>query len=414
VESILVVGAGLAGLSAARAARAAGFLGRLTLVGSERHPPYARPPLSKGYLSGALPRPELALETEGEDLAAEWVLGAEAAALDVRTHTLTLADGRRLSADGIVLATGSAAMVPPDLDLVEGVRPSNLTTLRTVEDADRLRDHLRPGTRLVIVGAGLIGTEVAATARAAGCEVVLLAREEVPLDRLYGDELAVHVAAVHSRHAVEIVCAAYITSVQLNGQRIASLTLDGGRVVPADVVLVAIGAAPGIGWLRGSGLELGDGVMCDRAGRTSHPGIVAVGDCAAWFDVHLERPHRTQHWTDALERPPGAIAALLGTEPPRAKPYLPYFWSDQYDLRIQMAGYASLADSVAVEQGDPTVGPFLAVYRRGGDPVAVLGVSSPREFTRWRRTIATAMAEQSVPTRASAMAAPAVAGPSPS
>jgi len=222
------------------------------------------------------------------------------------------------------------------------------------------------------------------------------------------------VAAVHARHAVEIVCAAYITGIQLSGQRIASLTLDSGRVVPADVVLVAIGAAPGIGWLRGSGLELGDGVVCDQAGRTSHPGIVAVGDCAAWFDVHLERPHRTQHWTDALERPPLAIAALLGTEPPRAKPYLPYFWSDQYDLRIQMAGYASLADSVTVEQGDPTVGPFLAVYRRGGDPVAVLGVSSPREFTRWRRTIATAMAEQSVPTRPSAMAAPAVAGPRPS
>ena len=296
---------------------------------------------------------------------------------------------------------------------MDGVRPSNLTTLRTVEDADRLRAHLRPGARLVIVGAGLIGTEVAATAWRAGCEVVLLARESVPLDQLYGPELAVHVAAVHGRHAVEIVSAAYITGIQLSGDCITSLTVDSGRVVPADIVLVAIGAAPGIGWLRGSGLELGDGVICDRNGRTASPGIVAVGDCAAWFDVHLERPHRTQHWTDALERPPLAIAALLGTEPPRQKPYLPYFWSDQYDLRIQMAGYASLADSVTVEQGDPAVGPFLAVYRRSGDPVAVLGVSSPREFTRWRRTIAAAMAELEVPTRASAMAAPAAAGPIP-
>lgn len=414
MESILIVGTGLAGLSAARAARAAGFDGRLTLVGAEEHRPYDRPPLSKDYLSGTLPRDELRLEASGEDLAAEWVLRAEAAALDPSTRTVTLTDGRRLSADGVVLATGSAAMVPPELAVVAGVRPRNLTTLRTLEDADRLRTHLRPGARLVIVGAGLIGTEVAATARAAGCEVVLLARETVPLDRLYGDELAVHVAAVHGRHAVEIVCGSYLTSVQLSGDQIASLTLDSGRVVPADVVLVAIGAAPGIGWLRGSGLELADGVVCDGQGRTSSPGIVAVGDCAAWFDVHLERPHRTQHWTDALERPPLAIAALLGTDPPRQKPYVPYFWSDQYDLRIQMAGYASLADSVTVEQGDPTTGPFLAIYRRGADPVAVLGVSSPREFTRWRRTIAAALAELSLPTRASVMAAPAVAGPRPS
>ena len=293
--------------------------------------------------------------------------------------------------------------------------PTTCRTLRTVEDADRLRAYLRPGTRLVIVGAGLIGTEVAATARAAGCEVVLLAREAIPLDRLYGDELAVHVAAVHARHARRdrLRGLHHLRPAERPAHRLAHLAQRPGRA--GDVVLVAIGAAPGIGWLRGSGLELGDGVLCDSHGRTSSPGIVAVGDCAAWFDVHLERPHRTQHWTDALERPPLAIAALLGTEPPRQKPYLPYFWSDQYDLRIQMAGYASLADSVAVEQGDPATGPFLAhlpprrragrgargVVARGSSPGG--GGPSPRPWPG-----------QSVPTRPSAMAAPAAAGPSPS
>ncbi len=413
MQSILVVGSGLAALSAARAARRLGFTGELTVVGHEPHRPYDRPPLSKDYLSGALPRTSLALETADEDLDIDWVLGREAVALDPGSRTVRLDDGRRLSADGVVLATGSAAMLPPDLAGPDGVQPTNLTTLRTVEDADRLRTQLQPGRRLVIVGAGLIGTEVAATARALGCHVTVLARETIPLDRLYGDDMAVHVSAVHARHHVEVMCEAFIASVRVLDGVVESLTLTDGRVLACDVVLVAIGARPGTDWLGDSGLELGDGVVCDSHGRTSSPGIVAVGDCAAWFDPHLDRPHRTQHWTDALERPVLAVAALIGVDPPRQKPYLPYFWSDQYDLRIQMAGYASLADSVRVEQGDPTTGPFLALYYRGDQPVAVLGVSQPREFTRWRKSIATAMATMTVETRPSHNAAPAAAAPSP-
>lgn len=413
MQSILVVGSGLAGLSAARAARSLGFTGSITIIGNEPERPYDRPPLSKDYLSGSLTLADLALETDTEDLDACWLLGVSAVSLDSRTRTVRTGDGREISADGVVLATGSAAMLPTDLASPEGSRPKNLTTLRTVVDADRLREQLQPGRRLVIVGAGLIGTEVAATARAKGCEVTLLARESVPLDRLYGPEMAVHVASVHDRHGVELVREAFLAGVEIVDEEVRSLTLTSGRVLPTDAVLVAIGARPGTDWLTGSGLELGDGVVCDSHGRSSADGIVAVGDCAAWFDRHLERAHRTQHWTDALERPVLALAALLETEPPRQRPYLPYFWSDQYDLRIQMAGYASLADSVCIEQGDPRTGAFLALYRRGDDPVAVLGVSQPREFTRWRKSIATALASTSVETRPSANAAPAVSGPAP-
>lgn len=189
--------------------------------------------------------------------------------------------------------------------------------------------------------------------------------------------------------------------------------LSDGQRLDADVVLVAIGARSAIGWLVDSGVALGDGVICDAAGRTSADAIVAVGDCAAWYDPHFDRPHRAQHWTDALERPAVAVGSLLGVPYVPRRPWLPYFWSDQYGLKIQMAGYASLADEVAVEHGDPATGPFLAVYRRAGEPVAVLGVSMPREFTRWRKTISTALSDLTVPTKPSPVAAPATAAPSP-
>lgn len=413
MKSILVVGSGLAGLSAARAARNLGFDGSLTIVGDEQERPYDRPPLSKDYLSGALPRESLGLETDTDDLDARWLLGVRAVSLDPATRSVRTSDGGEVHADGVVLATGSAAMLSTDLTGPAGARPANLTTLRTVADADRLRDQLRPGRQLVIVGAGLIGTEVAATARARGCEVVVLARESVPLARIYGAEMAVHVAALHDRHGVELIREAFVKRVEIVDSTVRSITLTSGRVLPTDIVLVAIGARPEMDWLVRSGLELGDGVVCDSHGRTSAAGVVAVGDCAAWFDRHLERAHRTQHWTDALERPVLAVAALLEVEAPRQRPHLPYFWSDQYDRRIQMAGYASLADSVRVEQGDPGAGAFLALYRRGDDPVAVLGVSQPREFTRWRKTIAAALASTSVQTRPSADAAPAASGPAP-
>lgn len=412
MQSIVIVGGSLAGLSAARAARAAGFAGELMVIGAESDRPYDRPPLSKEFLAGQIEDSATCLEAPTEQLGVDWRLGASAVRLDPAEPVVSTADGATHRGDGIVLATGGSPVVPLELaTAAEGCRPSNLTALRTLADARWLRDRLRPGTNLVVIGAGLIGSEVAATATGLGCRVSVVDIEPDPLRRLYGADLAQPLADLHARHGVDLVYGAKVSDVELRGDRVESLVLDDGRNLSADVVLVAIGARPAVGWLADSGLEIGDGVICDAAGRTSRDGVVAVGDCAAWYDRHFERPHRAQHWTDALERPAVAVGSLLGVPYVPRRPFLPYFWSDQYGLKIQMAGYASLADEVRIESGDPADGPFLAVYRRAGEPVAVLGISTPREFTRWRKVITTALAGVAVETVPSPVAAPASAAP---
>ena len=426
VRSLLVVGGGLAGLSASRAARDLGFDGPVVLLGDEPHRPYDRPPLSKDYLAGRAGRSEIGLEAPQEHLDLDWHRGT-ATGLTIRTRTGTetgatvvTADGDRLSGDGVVLATGAYARNLPNLpdDL------ANLLVLRTVDDADRLRALLSPGVRLVVVGAGLIGSEVAATATGLGCAVTVLTNEHAPLENLYGVEVAPRLTALHAAHGVELRAGASVLGVERVDDRATTVLLADGSRLPADVVLVAVGSAAGTAWLEDSGLDLGvgmlDGVRCDRHGRVLAggepvPGIVATGDCAAWWDPHLQRHHRAQHWTDANERPVRAVAALLGVEPPRRRPYLPYFWSDQYEHRVLMAGYASLADEVVLEHvgtdGDPG---FVAVYRRAGEPVAALALDRAREFTRWRKTLTATLGQlPELPTLPAAAPAPSAAAPSP-
>jgi NADPH-dependent 2,4-dienoyl-CoA reductase/sulfur reductase-like enzyme len=270
--------------------------------------------------------------------------------------------------------------------------------LRTRGDADRLRAELVPGRHLVVVGAGLIGCEVAATASELGCRVTVLTPEGAPLAAVYGSSLAPRLLALHTRRGVVVRSSVSVVGVGVEGNRATSVRLDDGAEIAADVVLVAVGAEPATDWLSGSGLDLADGVVCDQTGRVLAggapvSGVVAVGDCAAWWDPHLARYHRTQHWTDAAERPGRAVAALLGVPAPPRKPYLPYFWSDQHGHRIQMAGYASLADSVEVETEEGEQG-FLAVYRRAGEPVAALSLDRPREFVRWRKALVASLGQR--------------------
>lgn len=413
MESILVVGAGLAGLAAARAAREVGFTGRLTVLGREPGPAYDRPPLSKEYLAGSIGRDALALTLAGEEHGVAWCRGT-AVALDPTAAAVTMATGGRLHADGIVVASGARARRLPDL-----AEADNVITLRTVADADRLRRELGPGRRLVVVGAGLVGAEVASTARGLGCVVTVLSRDAEPLSRLYGSTLSPYLAALYDRSGVELRAEVKISAAQIVGRRVEALSLSDGTELETDVVLVAVGAEPETGWLGSSGLDLGDGLLCDAGGRVARDGtplehVVAVGDCAAWWDSHLGRHHRSQHWTDALERPVTAVANLLGRPVPRRRPYLPYFWSDQFGHRIQMAGYASLADDVEVSDGDPSTGPFVAVYRRSGEPVAVLALSRPREFSRWRKMLVASLGHvPEASTNPSRLAAPAAGAPTP-
>lgn len=387
MRHIAIVGASLAGLSAARALRQQGFDGALTVVGAEPHRPYDRPPLSKEFLAGGLGAEDLALEVVGEALSVDWHLGVRATRLDVAAGRIELERGGAVDADGIVVATGARARSLP------GGRPmAGVHTLRTVDDAIRLRADLLPGARLVVIGAGFIGAEVASTARGLGCHVTVVEVAPTPLSGPLGARMGALVAGLHAAHGVTMHCGTAVSGL-LGGDRVSGIALADGREIPADVVVVGIGAIPDVSWLRGSGLDVSDGVHCDHRGATGHPGVVAVGDCAAWLDPDTGRHQRLEHWTAARERPAIAVTTLLAGARPHIAPAparerAPYFWSDQYGVRIQFAGRARPDDDVSLEIGRADEASFLAVYRRQGRPVAVLGVDQVREFTRWRRQLA--------------------------
>jgi NADPH-dependent 2,4-dienoyl-CoA reductase/sulfur reductase-like enzyme len=385
LRHVVVVGGSLAGISTARALRTQGYDGRLTIVGAEPHRPYDRPPLSKEFLSGAVEEPSLSLEMPGEDLAIDWRLGVTATSFDPRAMTLTVDDVERVAADGFVLATGAHPLALPGLPELDGIH-----LLRTIDDARRLRDDLKGGGRVVVVGAGFIGSEVASTAHQMGLGVTVLEAARLPLVPQLGAEMAAVVSGLHTEAGTVLECGVGVRGV-VGGPRVEAVELADGRVVPADLVVVGIGARPTTAWLTGSGLPLDPrhgGIQCDAAGGTGVPGVVAVGDCAAWYDEESAHAERVEHWTSAHERGPLAAATLLGREPPalRGGP-APYFWSDQYGVRIQFAGHYRPGDEVTIEEGSPAERSFLAVYRRDGRPVAALAMARPRPFVRLRKSL---------------------------
>jgi NADPH-dependent 2,4-dienoyl-CoA reductase/sulfur reductase-like enzyme len=392
MKHVAIVGASLAGLSAARALRAQGFDGRLTVIGDEAQRPYDRPPLSKEFLCGNVSEADLALESDDDDLQADWRLGVAAARLDSRGGAIELADGTRIDADGVVIATGSRARRWPGCEDMAGVH-----VIRTIDDAVALRAELVPGARLVVIGAGFIGAEVASTARKLGLDVTVVEAAPTPLQMQLGSWLGGVVAGAHAANGTTLICGVGVAglvgverALRTPGaaRRVAGVDLTDGRHLPADVVVVGIGGVPNIDWLQGSGLELGNGVLCGTHGQTALPNVVAVGDCAAWLDGATDIHHRVEHWTGALERPAMAVAALLAgglRQESTVKP--PYFWSDQYGSRIQFAGLARPDDDITVEEGSCEERCLLATYRRDGRLVAVLGIDQPRLFTRWRRQL---------------------------
>jgi NADPH-dependent 2,4-dienoyl-CoA reductase/sulfur reductase-like enzyme len=379
VNRVVVVGASLAGLATARALRTQGYDGELVVVGDETHRPYDRPPLSKDFLSTEADRTDLMLEPEGEDLGVEWLLGTRAVALGART--VHLDDGETLSFDGLVIATGARARDDLAWADIPGVH-----LLRTLDDALALREDLRRGGAVVVVGGGFIGSEVASTARSLGCDVTLVVPADAPLRGTLG-AFADAVSALHDRNGVDLVTGGRVSDVRREDEELVVQLADGRRLAAVTVVL-GIGSVPEVSWLEGSGLELGDGVRCDATGATSLPGVVAVGDCSAWFDPALGRHHRVEHWTSARDRAAVAARTLLdgGAEAQPQRP--PYLWSDIHGSRIQLAGHPELADTVEVEAGSVAEGSFVAVYRRGEQPVAVLGVDQPRHFMSVRKKLA--------------------------
>ncbi|MFF3909604.1 NAD(P)/FAD-dependent oxidoreductase [Streptomyces sp. NPDC001848] len=387
MRTVAVVGASLAGLSAARSLRRRGYDGRLVVIGDEPHRPYDRPPLSKEFLAGAIGEADLALERDDEELRAEWLLGTRATGLDRTERAIRLADGREIRADGVVIATGATARTLPGTEGLAGVH-----VLRTLDDARGLRDDLARGGRLVVIGGGFVGAEVASTAYALGLDVTVVEAAPTPLAGPLGETMGRVVSALHADHGVRLLCGVGVKG--LSGEhRVDAVLLEDGRTVPADTVVVGVGARPCVEWLQGSGIALDNGVKCGADGRTGVAGVVAVGDCANWYDPRSGTHRRVEHWTGAVERPDAAVAALLAhgaTEPGVPRP--PYFWSDQYGVKIQFVGHAAGADSVTVEEGSTDDRSFLAVYRRAERPVAVLGMNQPRLFTRWRKQFTTSAA----------------------
>ncbi|ALG05584.1 NAD(P)/FAD-dependent oxidoreductase [Kibdelosporangium phytohabitans] len=380
MRTITVVGASIAGLSAARALRAQEFAGRIVVIGDEPHEPYDRPPLSKGFLDGSASLDDIALSTPDDKLLdIDWRLGSKATALDTSSRTVVLDTGERVVTDAVVLATGARAREMPG--------PAGVYTLRTLEDAVALKQALNQGGSLVVIGAGFIGAEVASTARQLGLDVTVLETLPTPMAGPLGPEMGQVCAELHGRHGVKLITGVPVSTL-VGDDRVRAVRLADGREIPADIVVAGIGAVPNVEWLLGSGLTIDGGVVTDARCMTNLPHVVAVGDCASAFNDHAGRVIRLEHWTSAVQQPKIAAASLLGrTSAHAARFSVPYFWSDQYGSRLQFAGHRRDGDDVEIVEGSPD-GPFVAVYRRDSRPVAVLAVDQPRVFGRWRRELA--------------------------
>ncbi|MFT7841790.1 FAD-dependent oxidoreductase [Saccharothrix sp. BKS2] len=438
-DQVLVVGASAAGLATAEALRRKGYTGGLTLLGDEPHPPYDRPPLSKQVLAGAWgpERARLRGDEVLEALGARLVLGDRAVALDLDARAVTTAGGLVLRADAIVVATGvRPRTLPgragpgqdqpgqgwpgqdqpgqgwpgqdqpgqgwPGQDQPGQDQPgrnqsgrgalAGVHVLRTLDDAlalrsDLLRSHpLRPappgGTRLVVVGDGVLGAEVAATARVLGLDVTLAGPQAAPLAAQLGPLVAGLLADLHAERGVRLRLGSAVLGLDSRDNRVTGVRLAGGEVLPADVVLVALGAVPNTEWLAGSGLTLDNGVVCDARCRAAD-GVYAVGDVARWRHERLDVLLRLENRTNATEQAAVVADNVLGAD--RAYAPVPYFWTDQFDARLHVHGVPT--DEAEVLAGDPAARRFVVAHRRGGETVGVLGWNMPKQARHHRQEL---------------------------
>lgn len=372
-STIVVVGASLAGLRACEALREEGYDGRLVLAGAEAHPPYDRPPLSKEVLTGKWDADRTVLRKPGlDDLGLDLRLGTRASALDAHANTVTFEGGETIAFDGAVLATGVS---PRTLAIAEGF--AGVHYLRTIEDSLSLREALLAGPRVAVVGAGFIGCEVASSCRARGLEVTIVESLAAPMVRALGRHLGGLAARLHTDWGVDLRCAAALTALEGDG-RVERLCLADGRAVDADLVVVGVGVAPATGWLEGSGLALEDGVLCDeRCAATDR--IVAAGDVARWRSLRAGRDVRIEHWTHAsLQGRAAALRLLRG--PDGVEPFdpVPYVWTDQFGVKMQVAGSPSPDDQLHIVDGDFEEYRFVALFERKGRLTGVVGMRRPR------------------------------------
>ena len=380
-RGIVIAGAGLAGQRCAETLRRNGYDGSIRMVGDEPAHPYDRPPLSKDVLAGERDAGDLSFRPASwyEDQHVELLLGQRLTALDPAQRRVRTAGSRDLLYRDLLIATGSA---PRMLPAAAGF--DNVHVLRTVADAERLREALRSAQHLAVVGAGFIGQEVAATARSVGVDVTIIEAATVPLEALLGRELGGWFADLHRDEGVHVLTSTTVSEFRGNGS-VEELELSDGRRVQCDAVLIGIGVAPATGWLEGSGLPPG-GVAVGPGGQTVLPHVYAAGDAALLLDERLGTHVRSEHWEAAAHSGAEAARGMLGIKPRGAAPSS--FWSDQYGLRIQYVGRTTGADEIELD-GSPDNRDFAAVFRCAGVPIAALLAGRPQQLPDMRRLVMT-------------------------
>jgi 3-phenylpropionate/trans-cinnamate dioxygenase ferredoxin reductase subunit len=380
-RDIVIVGASIAGMHAAHTLRKEGFDGHVAVIDADSHTPYDRPPLSKQVLSGEWDTDRITLAAAEEDLDLDWHLGRRATALDLGARKVTLDDDETLSYDALIVSTGCYARRLPGQPDVEGVH-----VLRTLDDCLALRRDLdATPQRVVVIGAGFIGSEVAATCRERNLDVTLVEIAPVPLERALGTEIGIVCADLHRDHGVDVRLGTGIDSF-VGLRRVEGVVLS-GETVPADVVVVGVGVSPATAWLEGSGLTLDNGVVCDET-LLAAPGVVAAGDVARWPSRRFGDLLRVEHWENAIQQ--GEAAArrvLVDAEAAEAYDPVPWFWSDQYDRKIQLAGQSSANHQVRVVHGTTDERRFVALYGRDGRVTGVLGFNRPRHVMQLRQLV---------------------------
>ncbi len=374
----MIVGGGLAAARTAEQLRRSEYTGRITIVSDEGHVPYDRPPLSKEVL-----------RKETDDVALkprEWYdenditlrLGSAATGMDTHAQTVTLADGTALGYDELVIATGLVPRRIPAFGDLEGIR-----VLRSFDESIALREHASQARHAVIVGAGFIGCEVAASLRSLGVEVVLVEPQPTPLASVLGERIGELVARLHRDEGVDVRLGVGVAEVRGQGH-VETVVLTDGTELPADLVVVGIGSRPATDWLAGSGVQVDNGVICDAAGRTTAPNVWALGDVASWRDATGHQA-RVEHWSNVADQTRVVVPAMLGREEPSTV-VVPYFWSDQYDVKIQCLGEPQATDTVHLVEDDGRK--FLAYYERDGVLVGVVGGGMPGKVMKARGKIA--------------------------
>ncbi|GGY52789.1 NAD(P)/FAD-dependent oxidoreductase [Streptomyces omiyaensis] len=374
---VVIVGAGMAGVQTAVALREQGFEGPVTLIGAEPHQPYDRPPLSKAVLLGKAEHS--AFDVDFESLGVDLRLGLDVTGLRPADRELVTEEGR-FRYDTLVLATGAHPLTLPGTEGVPGVH-----LLRTLDDAVRLGPVLAGGGSVVVVGAGWIGAEFATAAREAGCAVTVVEAAALPLAGALPAEVTTAMAGWYAESGAEL-----LTHARVDAVRPGAVVLADGRELPADAVVVGIGARPATGWLAGSGVALdpSGAVTADDRLRTSVPEVYAVGDCASFPSARYAERLLVHHWDNALQGPRTVAACITGSEGAEPEPYdpVPYFWSEQFGRFVQYAGHHAAADTL-VRRGDPSGASWSVLWLREGVPVALLAVGRPRDLAQGRRLI---------------------------